>query len=435
MSSPSSGPSQKWSLNHGKGSRTKQCERDALGHCPFGNECWFIHSPKGPISAVLYSGRQMAPDETSPAPVAKYEPPHRKTIKSSVDSITAPRNLSGGTSSPISVQSQVVLPHPVSSTAFISAQVGNSGLSIVKQGWRVSDLTRALVSGSVKPKCLASDKPCFHFARSGMCPKGDQCVFKHDSTTLPPNFVKFFDPKLHPSYKTKPCYPFMFGQCLKGDDCTFKHEAPPPHEVSPIIPADPVPLPPNYRTSECKWFNSPGGCWYGNSCKFKHTPASSAPANAVEETTHPFYRTRPCAFYQLGTCPKGSSCNYIHDISEKPNSITTTTGEVLVLSPIQDTVEFPSGSPEISTAKKFETSDVVPEHNQKDEEHEFSSGHLRMASTSSSTTAVELSPMQTSKTEVFDNEFNDADDDIVVYTPPQGFSVNVHDIEVDLLEP
>jgi hypothetical protein len=195
MNSPSSGPSQKWSLNHGKGSRSetslmmlfsmpltpldwiaKQCERDALGHCPFGNECWFIHSPKGPISTVLYSGRQMALDETSTAPVAKYEPPHRKTIKSSVDSITTPGNLSGGTS-PIPVQSQVLLPHPVSSTAFISAQVGNSGLSIVKQGWHVSDLTfRPLVSGSVNPKSLASDKPCFHFARSGMCPKGDQCV-------------------------------------------------------------------------------------------------------------------------------------------------------------------------------------------------------------------------------------------------------------------
>jgi len=55
-----------------------------------------------------------------------------------------------------------------------------------------------------------------------------------------------------------------------------------------------------------------------------------------------------------------------------------------------------------------------------------------MASTSSSATAVELSPTQTDKIKVLDNElydYNDGGDDIVLYTPPQGLSVNVDDID------
>ena len=47
-----------------------------------------------------------------------------------------------------------------------------------------------------------------------------------------------------------------------------------------------------------------------------------------------------------------------------------------------------------------------------------------MASTSSSATAVELSPTQTDKIRVLDNELNDdsdGDDDIVVYTRKSSF--------------
>ena len=114
-------------------SLAKQCERAAAGHCPFGNECWFIHAPKSIAPTSPNSGRQIVPDDASPTPVPKYEPPHRKVVKSSGDSTAAPSTLSGA-SSPVSVQSQAVSPRSVSSATFISAQVANSGLAIVKQG-------------------------------------------------------------------------------------------------------------------------------------------------------------------------------------------------------------------------------------------------------------------------------------------------------------
>lgn len=60
--------------------------------------------------------------------------------------------------------------------------------------------------------------------------------------------------------------------------------------------------------SECKWFATPGGCWRGDSCKFKHSSSSSPSATtspsstntgvasetlgaAADETKHPFYRS------------------------------------------------------------------------------------------------------------------------------------------------
>lgn len=108
-----------------------------------------------------------------------------------------------------------------------------------------------------------------------------------------------------------------------------------------------------FIAKECKWFNSPGGCWYGGNCKFKHTPAEtlsplrlasqsqgmpSEPASptaseAQEAQRQLHYKStldyavtslfalahldlwqtaRLCPQFLCGTCSKGDQCNYIH---------------------------------------------------------------------------------------------------------------------------
>jgi len=43
-------------------------------------------------------------------------------------------------------------------------------------------------------------------------------------------------------------------------------------------------IPARLTAKECKWFNSAGGCWYGDTCKFKHTvqPTTTSPEAAPQ---------------------------------------------------------------------------------------------------------------------------------------------------------
>ncbi|KAF8338161.1 uncharacterized protein EI90DRAFT_3151946 [Cantharellus anzutake] len=246
------------------------------------------------------------------------------------------------------------------------------------------------------------------------------CAFKHDANIIPANFVKHFDPKSHPSYRTKPCYAWLYGICQKGEECTFKHERPTtPSEVPTVAstsnPGDPSQLPPNYRTSDCKWFNSPGGCWYGSTCKFKHSTPSET-ASTKEDSKHPFYRTRPCTFFLRGACPKGDNCNYLHDDSVKNCKGASMIGSsVLVTSPKTEKLNLTSAvtSPESVGTSSTPGSGLT---------QEFSPYHSRTSSSFSSTeTAVELVTEDDARQLKFlDDETNVDEDDVIVYIPPCG---------------
>ncbi|KAF5395415.1 hypothetical protein PHET_12248 [Paragonimus heterotremus] len=48
----------------------------------------------------------------------------------------------------------------------------------------------------------------------------------------------------------------------------------------------------------CRYFNTLGGCWYGDSCKFLHIPNKKP----------------PCKFYGSSSgCRYGESCHFSHD--------------------------------------------------------------------------------------------------------------------------
>ncbi|CAM6029334.1 unnamed protein product [Sphagnum balticum] len=62
---------------------------------------------------------------------------------------------------------------------------------------------------------------------------------------------------------------------------------------------------------ECRRYNSPEGCPYGSSCRFKHGPTDDRdlgqPASALGS------KTKPCTkFFSTSGCPYGEGCHFLH---------------------------------------------------------------------------------------------------------------------------
>ncbi|CAM6094138.1 unnamed protein product [Calypogeia fissa] len=84
--------------------------------------------------------------------------------------------------------------------------------------------------------------------------------------------------------------------------------------------------------TECRRFNTPEGCPYGDACRFRHVPASSSvptalPAISPATAQQPLppekepsgglqsasNRTKPCTkFFSTSGCPYGEGCHFLH---------------------------------------------------------------------------------------------------------------------------
>ncbi|KAF9510097.1 hypothetical protein BS47DRAFT_99527 [Hydnum rufescens UP504] len=168
----------------------------------------------------------------------------------------------------------------------------------------------APLSDRVKMHPCYKTQPCYSFLRSGQCAKGDYCTFRHDESmpSNPPSPVH----RRSASGGKQPCFDFMrTGVCPKDESCIFSHEATARYAHW-------------YRRVDCKLYLA-GECKHGDTCLFRHPSPAGVSASTTggseatsDRTTDPLYRTKPCLYFREGSCSRGSNCTYIHDIS--PNS-------------------------------------------------------------------------------------------------------------------
>jgi len=167
------------------------------------------------------------------------------------------------------------------------------------------------LSDRVKMHPCYKSQPCYSFQRSGQCSKGDNCTFRHDEPVVPvppsPSHGR------SASGGKQPCFDFMrTGVCPKNEFCIFSHEATARYAHW-------------YRRVDCKLYLA-GECKHGDTCLFRHSsppgtsasPTDRGPAIS-DKTADPLYRTKPCLYFREGSCTRGSKCTYIHDVSLNPS--------------------------------------------------------------------------------------------------------------------
>lgn len=99
-------------------------------------------------------------------------------------------------------------------------------------------------------------KMCTTLQQSGLCNRGDKCVFAHSQSELKPM------PNLK---KTKICNLFEMGRCNMGSLCSFAHGD---EELRST--------PDFYKTSLCNSFVR-GSCTNGSKCRYAHGEAELRP--------------------------------------------------------------------------------------------------------------------------------------------------------------
>eukprot|EP00392_Amoebophrya_sp_AT5.2_P011978 g12072.t1 len=98
--------------------------------------------------------------------------------------------------------------------------------------------------------------------------------------------------------KTKMCKFFLMGICSKGEDCMFAHDS-----------GDLQVLPDLQKTKLCEELLETGRCRKGDRCTYAHSKAEL-------RATAGFLKTKLCKFYQEGHCVLGANCRYAHEAEE-----------------------------------------------------------------------------------------------------------------------
>ncbi|KAF8313892.1 hypothetical protein DL93DRAFT_2167690 [Clavulina sp. PMI_390] len=234
------------SRTHGKGNKnykTIVCTRYASGFCEYDDECWFIHDQgqgqhrptvasafPTTSSAIFFtptpsSTRPSAHDTEGPAPslprlIIPSTSPHIASAagapKRAQPCFAFQRNacLKGDlcsyrhdTTSPPKSS-----PPPTSSSTPSSRAMSDRGRTSGKQ-------------------------PCFDLMRTGICPKGESCIFSHEDIGRYIQWFRDVDCKLYPQ-----------GKCKHGDTCLFRH-------ASPASSPDPAPAPVLHRPQARRLFD------------------------------------------------------------------------------------------------------------------------------------------------------------------------------------
>ncbi|KDQ17449.1 hypothetical protein BOTBODRAFT_171935 [Botryobasidium botryosum FD-172 SS1] len=70
----------------------------------------------------------------------------------------------------------------------------------------------------------------------------------------------------------------------------------------------------SYRTKPCKYLGNLGYCPKGDDCTFIHDPASTPPLlkGLPISPSHPMFRSRECKFHLAGHCHQGEACSFLH---------------------------------------------------------------------------------------------------------------------------
>lgn len=70
----------------------------------------------------------------------------------------------------------------------------------------------------------------------------------------------------------------------------------------------------SYRTKPCKYLGNLGYCPKGEDCTFIHDPTSTPPLlkGVPISPSHPMFRSRECKFHLAGYCHQGEACSFLH---------------------------------------------------------------------------------------------------------------------------
>ncbi|THU95695.1 hypothetical protein K435DRAFT_966271 [Dendrothele bispora CBS 962.96] len=129
------------------------------------------------------------------------------------------------------------------------------------------------------------------------------------------------------------CSFFQSGRCRYGDNCRNSHATVPAQTNQGSIPKVPiVSSDPGNRSSMDKivcsyWIR--GGCTRGETCRYWHDPAfnpQSLESSVIQtsylamttsspsQISHSSNRRVPCSYWVRGSCTRGDTCNYWHDL-------------------------------------------------------------------------------------------------------------------------
>lgn len=221
-----------------------------------------------------------------------------------------------------------VSPYGQSSLATMDASLSAGGLSAGGLLASYQQMMMAVQQQQQQQQSLspAVREACQFYQKAGWCKFGDQCRYAHDSSVV--------------AREKEPCQFFLkAGWCKWADQCKHSHVfsasatgqvAPQSIGQSALQPLGQSSVQPlgqqgsDAQTSLsagdfigvdgspvlCKFFNAPGGCRSGESCRFKHT-GEPGPAEG-------------CQFYQrTGWCKYGDACKYVHDPSAVVATVPT----------------------------------------------------------------------------------------------------------------
>ena len=84
------------------------------------------------------------------------------------------------------------------------------------------------------------------------------------------------------------------------------------HELE-LSPTEAAQRHPAYKTRMCADWQD-GHCPRGGACTFAHGLSELTPTEAAQR--HPAYKTRMCADWQDGHCPRGGACTFAHGLGD-----------------------------------------------------------------------------------------------------------------------